>query len=77
MLRGYWYLVVINDDIFLLRLFDFHVAETCSHMLTGFLKMYMTSSLSWLLGCCVRLNILLSALVLIEPSHLRGQSSIT
>ncbi len=48
MLRGYWYLVVINYDIVLFRLFDFHVAETCRPMLTGFCLMYMASSLSWL-----------------------------
>ena len=65
MLRGYCYLVVINYDIFLLRLFDFHVAETCSPMLTGFLLMYMASSLSWLqwllcaieyIAQCIRIN---------------------
>ena len=103
MLRGYWYLLVINEDIFLLRLFDFHVAETCSPMLTGFFVfnvhdyrtvrlrnygqkkrpnyrtpwtvMYMASSLSWLqwLLCAIEYFAQCINIVLIEPSHLRGQ----
>ena len=75
MLRGYWYLLVINQDIFLLRLFDFHIAETCSPMLTGFFLMYMASSLSWLqwLLCAIEYFAQCINIVLIEPSHLRGQ----
>ena len=76
---GYWHLVVINYDIFLLRLFDFHVAETCSTMLTRFffnVHVWLVHLVGYN-GCCVRLNILPSALVLIEPIHLRDLSSIT
>ena len=79
LLCGYWYLLVINQYLFLLRLLDFHVAETCSPMLTGFFLMYMASSLSWLqwLLCAIEYFAQCINIVLIEPSHLRGQSSIT
>ena len=71
MLRGYWYLVVINYDISLLRLFDFQVTETCSPILSGFFNVglhgYVVVHLVGYNVFCVRLTILLSALVLIEP----------
>ncbi len=64
---------VTNMTHFVDRLFYFHVAETCSPMLTGFFLMYMASSLSWVqwLLCAIQYF----AQCIREPGHLRGQSS--
>ena len=43
-------------------------------MLTGFFLMYMASSLSWLQWlCAIEYFAQCITIVLIEPSHLRGQ----